>query len=81
MPLFTCKESLTCHIRYQYYIGLTIIFVTLYLYVIVNHCNYCTLIFIYALNTADWQSKARANKSLKPENVYNLILHIHTHTY
>ena len=64
------------------YIGLTIIFVTLYLYVIVNHCNYCTLIFIYALNTADWQSKARANKSLKPENVYNLILHIlHAHTY
>ena len=56
------------------YIGLTITFVTLYLYVIVNHCNYRTFIFICPLKTADWQSKARTNKSLKPENVYNLIL-------
>ena len=52
------------------HIGLTITFVTFYLYVIVNHCNYRTLIFIYPLKTADWQSKARTNKSLKPESVY-----------
>ena len=45
------------------YIGLIIIFVTCYLYVIVNHCNYRTFIFIYPLKTADWQSKARNNKS------------------